>query len=380
MLHRGLQMSVSAATAERSTGRVEDQGLLFEYTIKLVLLVGFFELILYRLVSRLGMHISKIAAQHEWVGTTFQLLTSVGFALLNVVAIFVFLALVVLLLNRMRARGVSGVHAVTIPSVGLLLILTVAFLIVPPGMVGSIAYNVTTVVALTALMIEYLSQHQEWSKRIMGATYYFGISGWLYYQILSTTYGWMGVIAAPPLVYEANRLGEALMVLASILVFWAYGRGVSFRTRNRQQRRRAIWFGAVSGVVFLALFFMDYFLGLYNPVLAHSIRKAGEGISWIFQMGMGYTFYLPFAFYVAGLLCWSYTVIRLVTMGRLAGYGLALMFIAGYALLFSSLSLMVILGVMLLTLDRPKGVTMEQAAVTKPPLVDSQNSLVSGHI
>jgi hypothetical protein len=100
---------------------------------------------------------------------------------------------------------------------------------------------------------------------------------------------------------------------------------------------------------------MDYFLGLYNPVLANSIRKAGEGISWIFQMGMGYTFYLPFAFYVAGLLCWSYTVIRLVSMGRVAGYGLALMFIAGYALLFSNLTLMVILGVMLLTLDRPKG-------------------------
>ena len=41
MLHRGLEMSVIAATAERSTGRVEDQGLLFEYTIKLVLFVGF---------------------------------------------------------------------------------------------------------------------------------------------------------------------------------------------------------------------------------------------------------------------------------------------------------------------------------------------------
>ena len=101
-------MSAIAATVERSTGRVEDQGLLFEYTIKLVLFVGFFELVLYRLVSRLGMHISKIAAQHEWVGTIFQLLTSVGFALLNVVAIFVFLALVVLLLNRMRAEGLRA--------------------------------------------------------------------------------------------------------------------------------------------------------------------------------------------------------------------------------------------------------------------------------
>jgi hypothetical protein len=214
----------------------------------------------------------------------------------------------------------------------------------------------------------------------MGATYYLGISGWLYYQIFSTTYGWMGVVAPPPFVYEANRLGEALMVLASILVFWAYGRGVSFRTKNRRQRRRAIWFWSVSGLVFFALLFMDYFLGLYNPALANSIRKAGEGISWIFQMGMGYTFYLPFAFYVAGLLCWSYTVIRLVSMGRLAGYGLALMFIAGYALLFSNLTLMIILGVMLLTLDRPKGTMAEQATVPRPPLVGTQESLVGGQI
>ena len=168
-------MSAVATAVERSTGRVEDQGLLFEYTIKLVLFVGFFELVLYRLVSRLGMHISKIAAQHEWVGTIFQLLTSVGFALLNVVAIFVFLALVVLLVNRACAKGITGFNVVTIPSVALLLILTVSFLIVPPAMLGSIAYNVVTLIALAALMLEYLSQQQEWSKRVMGAVYYLSL-------------------------------------------------------------------------------------------------------------------------------------------------------------------------------------------------------------
>lgn len=189
-------MSAIAATVERSTGRVDEQGLLFEYTIKLVLFVGLFELILYRLVSRLGMHISKVAAQHEWIGTTFQLLTSVGFALLNVVAIFVFLALVVLLLNRMRTRGLTGLNWVTIPSVGLLLILTLAFLVVPPAMLGSIAYNVITLVAITALIVEYLRQPHDWAQRVMATIYYFGISGWLYYQIFSTTYGWMGVLAA----------------------------------------------------------------------------------------------------------------------------------------------------------------------------------------
>ena len=85
-------------------------------------------------------------------------------------------------------------------------------------------------------------------------------------------------------------------------------------------------------VVFSASSSWIAFWPLQSLWLTHP--EGGRGISWIFQMGMGYTFYLPFAFYVAGLLCWSYTVIRLVTMGRVAGYGLALMFIAGYALLF----------------------------------------------
>ena len=74
-------------------------------------------------------------------------------------------------------------------------------------------------------------------------------------------------------------------------------------------------------------------MDLYNPALASTIRQASQGIGWIFQFGMGYTFYLPFAVYVGGLLCWSYTVVKLLMMGRLAGYGIGLMFIAGYALL-----------------------------------------------
>jgi hypothetical protein len=237
---------------------------------------------------------------------------------------------------------------------------------------------VVSFLTLTLLMIEYISTHPEWSYRLMGITYFLGISGWLYYQILSTAYGWLGSVAAPPLVYEVNRAGEAFMVLASVLVFWAYGRGLSFRSRNKQQRRRAIWFWSVNGTVFAGLLFLDYILELYNAPMAHAIRKASEGIGWIFQMGMGYTFFLPFGLYVAGLLCWAYTVIKLISMGRLAGYGLALMFIAGYALLLSNLTMMVILGVMLLIMDRQRGTVPEQAAVANAPLVESHGSLVSG--
>jgi hypothetical protein len=95
---------------------------------------------------------------------------------------------------------------------------------------------------------------------------------------------------------------------------------------------------------------------------------------------MGYTFYLPFALYMAGLLCWSYTVIRLLTMGRLAGYGLGLMFIAGYALLYSNLTLMVVLGVMLLTMDRYRRETVEASSQVGAPILGSSDRLAGDHI
>ncbi len=372
-------MQVASATTERVLGRVEDQGLLFEYTVKLVLLAGFLELVLYRLVSRLGMHMSKVAEKHEWVRVMFKTLSSVGFTLLNVVSIFLFLAMIILLFNKISSRDLSGFDKVSIPSIALLLLLTIGFLIVPPAMLGSIVYNVLAFIALTLLVLEYVSGHPEWSHRVLAVAYFVGISGWLYYQTLSTSYGLIGVLASPPLVHEINRAGEAFMVLASILVFWAYGRGLSVRTRNKRQRRRALWFWSVAGGLFTGLIVMDYVLGLYDPALAQSVRKGGEGISWIFQMGMGYTFYLPFAFYVTGLLCWSYTVIKLITMGRFAGYGLGLMFIAGYALQLSHLTLMVILGLMLLNADRRRVVSVAKDSFAESPLVSAPQPLASVH-
>ena len=372
-------MQAASTTADKMLGRVEDQGLLFEYTIKLVLLAGIFELVLYRLVSRLGMHLSKVAEKHEWIRVTFKALSSIGFALLNVVSIFVFLALIVLLFNKISARDLSGLSKASVPNIALLLLLTIGFLIVPPAMLGSIVYNILAFIALALLILEYLAGHREWSHRLLAVTYFLGISGWLYYQTLSTSYGLMGILVPPPFVHEINRAGEAFMVLASILVFWAYGRGVSMRTRNKRQRRRAAWFWSVAGVLFTTLLFMDYVLELYDPALAQSVRKGGEGISWIFQMGMGYTFYLPFAFYVTGLLCWSYTVIKLITIGRLAGYGVGLMFIAGYALQLSHLTLMVILGLMLLNADRRRGGSVAADDVAAAPVVVSPQPLASEH-
>src|SRR3989442_4189943 len=133
------------------------------------------------------------------------------------------------------------------------------------------------------------------------------------------------------------------MVVATVLVFAVYS-GFTFRTKNRQQRRRSVQFAATWAALFLALLVMDGVLEFFDPAMARDVRQASQGIGWIFQMGMGYTFYLPFALYLAGLLFWSYTVIKQISMRRRPGYGLVLMFIARHGLKLFHLSLSVCLG------------------------------------
>lgn len=343
-----------AVALDKGGGKLGEQGLLFEYTVKLLLVAGLLELVLYRLASRLGMHLSKVAEKHEAVRLLFETLSSVGFTLLNLVSLLIFLALFILMLNRVRAGETGSFDRLVMPSLSLLILLTVVYLIFPPAMLGSIVYNLAAIVVLLILTAGYVRQHRPWGQRAMMASYMLGVMGWLYYQTVSTTYGLLNVVSVPPLAHEINRAGEALMVSASILVLWAYGTP-AFRTKNKRQRTRMLLSALAAGTVFLALLFMDFFLVRYDPALADSVRKAGQGIGWIFQMGMGYTFYLPFACYVAGLACWTFTVVKLVTMGRMAGYGIGLMFIAGYALQLSHLTLMVVLGLMLVSMDRRAG-------------------------
>ena len=212
---------------------------------------------------------------------------------------------------------------VAMSCVVLLLLLTAAFLVVPSGMVGSLAYNVVAFLALTLFMFEYVSTQQQRSQRIHGSDVLFRHFRLALLPDFFDRLQRGNIVAAPPFVYEAHRIGEALMVLASFLTFVAYGQGLSLKTKNRVQRNRAIWFWATTGTIFTTLIFTDYLLGMYDPALASAVRQASQGIGWIFQFGMGYTFYLPFAIYIGGLLCWSYTVIKLLNMGRLAGYGMA---------------------------------------------------------
>ncbi len=344
--------SMSATASDLQSRQSETPGILFEYALKFLLLSAFLELVLYRLVSRLGMHMAKLAEKSEAVRIAFQTLSSLGFILLNVTAILLFLVLSILLIQKLQQSAWSGHYdRLLVPAVSLLVALTVAYLIVPPAMLGAVIYNTVSVAIFLILMAECLKTYHRWSQRVTVGCFVLGISGWIYYQTVSTTYGLLGIVNPPPLVNEVSRGGEAFMVLASIMVLWSYG-STSLFTKNKTQRKWALTLLVSGGVAFGALLYIDFFLSLYSPDLAEDARQAGQGIGWVFQMGMGYTFYLPFALYLAGFTCWAYTVVKLVLIGRLAGYGLGLMFMAGYALQLSHLTLMVVVGLMLMTLDK----------------------------
>lgn len=370
---------MGVTTSGKDSGRSGQSSLLFEYALKFLLISAFLELVLYRLASRLGMHMAKLAEKSEAVRLTFKTLSSLGFILLNVTSILLFLVLCILLVQKLKPSVWSGsFDRLLVPAVSFLVVLTIVYLLFPPAMLGSVIYNIVTLGILLILLAEFFVSHRLWSQRITVGCFVVGIFGWIYYQTVSTTYGLMAIVDAPPLVNEISRGGEALMVLASILVFWSYG-STSLFTKNKTQRKWALTLLASGGLTFFALLYMDFFLALYSPALAEDARKAGQGIGWVFQMGMGYTFYLPFALYMAGFTCWAYTVIKLVLIGRLAGYGLGFMFMAGYALQLSHLTLMVIVGLMLMTLDK-RGTLGKLRDKIGDPVVYSPGTPVLGEI
>ncbi len=343
---------MGVATSAKDSGRSGNPSLLFEYALKFLLISAFLELVLYRLASRMGMHMAKLAEKSEAIRLTFKTLSSLGFVLLNVTSILLFLVLFILLIEKFKPSIWTGsFDRLLVPSVSLLIVITIVFLVFPPAMLGSVIYNIVSLAILLILMAEFFVSHRLWSQRITVGCFVLGIFGWIYYQTVTTSYGLLGILDAPPLVHEISRGGEAFLVLASILVFWSYG-STSLFTKNKTQRKWALTLLASGGITFFTMLYIDFFLSLYNPALAEDARKAGQGLGWIFQMGMGYTFYLPFALYLAGFICWAYTVIKLVLIGRLAGYGLGLMFMAGYALQLSHLTMMVVVGLILMTLDK----------------------------
>src|SRR5438128_11727048 len=88
-------MAESVTTQKVAAGS-ETGSLLLEYFLKALLIAGLCELILYRLLSRLGMHLSKVAKEYVVVEYFLRGRSAVGFVVMNSSAILLFLVLLAL--------------------------------------------------------------------------------------------------------------------------------------------------------------------------------------------------------------------------------------------------------------------------------------------
>src|SRR2546422_11682317 len=91
-----------SVTTQKVRAGAETGSLLLEYTLKALLIAGLCELVLYRLISRLGMHLSKVA--REYVGVEYFLrgASSIGLALLTFSATLAFLGLFIFFFSNIR--------------------------------------------------------------------------------------------------------------------------------------------------------------------------------------------------------------------------------------------------------------------------------------
>src|SRR5438445_13699276 len=123
-----------SVTTQKVRAGADTGSLLLEYFLKALLIAGLCELILYRLVSRLGMHLSKVAKEYVVVEYFLRGASAVGFVLMNFSAILVFLVLLVLLFYKVNGSLARPLHGLVVPMFSLLLSLTSAFVLLCPSM------------------------------------------------------------------------------------------------------------------------------------------------------------------------------------------------------------------------------------------------------
>ena len=101
-------MMAEVARAEATRVGPATGALLLEYTLKALLIAGLSELVLYRLISRLGMHLSKVAQEYAVVDYFLRGSAKLGFALLNFSALLLFVALFTFLFSKTQGTGKSA--------------------------------------------------------------------------------------------------------------------------------------------------------------------------------------------------------------------------------------------------------------------------------
>lgn len=330
-LARGLPLHAIAAGAagrRQAADRLADAEVLFRYLLAALTIAGLTELLLLRMLSRVGVHIPKEGLMLEVYGQ----LTRVGSFAFNVATVLAVVTLALAAYLLLRQGRPTPLRLATLG--GLLLLLWWSMLLpladrTPPT---EVAFGLTSAMVLLLLSASFcLRAGAPLAQRLaiglvttafLCSTYY--ATSYALYRLA----GWHG---SPPSALSALNAGEALALLTGIAALWAWG-----SPRWLADWRRDPLQIAVPSVLAILL------LGSY--------LAPGSTSAILALWTTGLTLYLPFPLYLV-----SFWLFALTITGRLrrgdrasAGWALLLLLVAGYSLELTYQHLLAVLAVFVL--------------------------------
>jgi hypothetical protein len=202
--------------------------------------------------------------------------------------------------------------------------LSVAGVFTPPGSASLLAFHAFTLVTLALLVVQGLRAQPEPRARLALALPALAITCIATFKIAQTLTQWSGSSAPASLALASFQVGELFVVLSPLAVWWAYGR----TGRGRD------W--VIAGI--LAALFTTATLA--NPSMTATMATWSVGLS----------LYLPWPVYAISLWLAAVTILRALRAGQGAGYGLAYLAAAGYAMQLSSQVMLGLVGIWMLLL------------------------------
>jgi len=251
------------------------------YALWTLLAAGLGELFLYRMLSRIGVHIPKEGA----VLDVYNALVRTGSFAFNVSSVAVFLALGLLAYASARRWGSrQPLRAVTPALIAAFGAVSLLFAFVDEGEFARLAYGAFSAGLMIALAaIAWTDVRSDPFRKATVALIVLAYLFAQYYTLSNQAYRALDLTAAPPLTARALEMAELLVVTAALLAFWRWS-GVR---AGQGWRPSPVQLGVAGLLVFA-------FLGAYR----------GEDSSTAAILSLwtvGLTLYLPLPVYAVAL-------------------------------------------------------------------------------
>ncbi len=281
------------------------------------------EVLLFRVVSRVGIHIPKDGL----VLTVYSRLTQLGSFSFNLATLLAGVCVVVAAMSLMTSGRSFSRHTL-LPGWLLVLVAEAAvFAALPPSESARLVFGLTaaTTMALVALSAE---RHQE-VIAVSAAAFLLAA----YYTLANLAVTVLGATQAAPFSSDSVRLGEALVPVAALAVFIAWGPSLRPHVIRRHPWRYLLPTLAVT-------------------IVAAAFFAPGSTSSILSLWTTGLSLYLPFPLYVLALWLYALTFAHCLVTGRTqVAAALVLLFAAGLSLETTYQWLLAVLA--LLTLGTP---------------------------